>query len=118
MRKISKSDHDHWVTVIVARLFFFGMIENQQAVDLPFYLIPLREYPWVGASMSMFFVLDMCRLCTADDHWYFRCLVLSKAFGSFGYPAKIRRIGDSKESLGTFCFKRMSNKLILSIRHQ
>ncbi len=53
MRKISK------VIMIIGLLllllvFFFGMIENQQAVDLPFYLIPLREYPWVGASMSMF----------------------------------------------------------------
>ena len=47
----------------------------------------------------------MCRLCTADDHWYFRCLVLSKAFGSFGYPAKIRRIGDSKKALEHFVLK-------------
>ena len=53
MRKISK------VIMIIGLLllllvFFFGMIENQQAVNLPFYLISLREYPWVGASMSMF----------------------------------------------------------------
>jgi hypothetical protein len=53
MRKISK------VVMIVGLLlllliFFFGMIVNQQAVDLPFYLIPLREYPWIGASINMF----------------------------------------------------------------
>jgi uncharacterized integral membrane protein len=53
MRKISK------VIMIIGLLLlllvlFFGIIENQQAVNLPFYLIPLREYPWIGSSMGMF----------------------------------------------------------------
>jgi len=53
MRKISK------VILVVGLLlllllFFFGMVATQQAVQLPFYLIPLAEYPWIGASMEMF----------------------------------------------------------------
>ncbi|WP_430610954.1 alkaline shock response membrane anchor protein AmaP [Enterococcus sp. DIV0876] len=53
MRKISK------VILVIGLfmlllLFFFGMIATQQAVHLPFYLIPLAEYPWIGSSMNMF----------------------------------------------------------------
>ena len=104
MRKISK------VIMIIGLLllllvFFFGMIENQQAVDLPFYLIPLREYPWVGASMSMFLFWTCVGFALLTIIGIFVVLFFPKRSDRLVIQQKIRGIGDSKESLGTFCFK-------------
>ncbi|OTN75367.1 hypothetical protein A5886_000437 [Enterococcus sp. 8G7_MSG3316] len=53
MRKISKVMFIIGLLLLLL-LFFFGMVATQQAVQLPFYLIPLAEYPWIGSSMNMF----------------------------------------------------------------